>query len=222
MPFRAIVSALFVAAQAVAAVGATSYAQASDDMLFTPAAPVVYDWSGVYAGLSAGASWDEFDALIGTPPVRTTFDPSGFAAGAFTGVNFQNGPFVYGVEADINFKLGDDTGVIAGVPFTADSDWFATLRGRAGYAVDRYMFYGTGGLAVGDVSLSAPAASFSDTKVGWTIGAGIEAAITDNFTVRGEYLYTDLGKASGTLGGTPFSTEFDSHTVRAGVTYKFK
>ncbi len=218
----ALLAASLLAAIASATVARAADVQAPDSTPFTPAAPVVYDWSGVYAGLSAGASWQNFDTLFGTPAVGTNFDAGGFTGGAFAGVNFQNGPFVYGVEADASFNLGDDTALVAGVPLKAESDWFATLRGRAGYAVDRYMFYGTGGLAVGDVKISAPAGSSSDTKVGWTLGAGVEAALTDSFTVRGEYLYTDLGKSSGRIGGTPFSTEFDSHTLRAGVTYKFK
>ena len=218
---RAAAPALFTQIVAAPRLSARA-AQAADETAFTPAAPIVYDWAGLYAGASVGASFDAFDTLYGAPALGASLDPSGFTGGALAGVNFQNGAFVYGAEADINFKLGDDTAVVAGVPLTAKSDWFSTLRGRAGYAFDRYMLYGTGGLAFGDVELSTPGASVSETKVGWTLGAGLEAALTDNFTLRGEYLYTDLGKVEGSLAGTPFSTEFDSHTVRAGVTYKFK
>jgi outer membrane immunogenic protein len=220
---RTVVPVRFMVGLVVAAsvlVGGRAYS--ADATTFTPAAPVVYDWSGLYGGLTAGATWNRFDTAFGTPSVAASFDAAGFSGGALAGVNFQNGPFVFGVEADANFKLGDDTKILAGVPLTADSDWFATLRGRAGYAAGRYLFYGTGGLALGDVSIKSPAATYDDTRVGWAVGAGVEAAINDKFTVRGEYLYTDLGKASGTVGGTPFSTEFDSHTIRAGVTYKFK
>lgn len=226
MPVRTASHAFGVAALVAAALAlAVAPAQAADpveDPVFTPAAPVVYDWSGVYAGLTAGASWDQFDAAFGVPPVSASFDAAGFSGGILAGINFQNGPFVFGFEADANFRTGDETTMIAGVPVTADSDWFATLRGRAGYVFDRYMIYGTGGLAVGEAEVSIPGVSTSDTKAGWTVGAGLEAALSDNFTLRGEYLYTDLGKVDGTLAGTPFSTEFDSHTVRAGVTYKFR
>ncbi len=221
MIVRAAAPALIVPIVATALVAGPA-AQAADETAFTPAAPIVYDWTGVYAGATVGASFDAFDTLYGAPAIGTDIKSNGFTGGALAGVNFQNGAFVYGAEADINFKLGDDSAVVAGVPLTAKSDWFSTLRGRAGYAFDRYMLYGTGGLAFGDVSLSTPGASVSDTRVGWTLGAGLEAAISDNFTLRGEYLYTDLGKVDGTIGGTPFSTEFDSHTVRAGVTYTFK
>jgi len=221
MPIHAVARFVFLAAAMTMAATGALRAQTIDETMFTPATPVVYDWSGAYAGLTAGASWDSFDALLGVAPASASFDSSGFVAGVFAGMNFQNGPFVYGLELDASLKTGDDTQFVAGIPVTAQNDWFSTLRGRAGYAYDRYLFYGTGGLAFGDVEVSVPGASFGDTKVGWTAGAGIEAALNDNFTLRGEYLYTDLGKVSGGLAGSPFSTEFDSHTVRAGVTYKF-
>jgi len=220
--FSALTSSVVFAAIALSAVPAHAADQTVDETAFTPAAPILYDWAGLYAGVSVGASFDAFDSRYGVPSVSRSFDPTGASGGVLAGVNFQNGSFVYGVEADASFKLGDDTQVVAGIPMTAQNDWFSTLRGRAGYAIDNYLFYGTGGLAIGDVEVSGRGGSVSDTKVGWTLGAGVEAALTDNFTLRGEYLYTDLGTTDGTIAGSPFSTEFDSHTIRAGVTYTFK
>lgn len=196
-------------------------AQSLDQSLFTPAAPVVYDWSGAYAGLSAGATWETFETLIGTPSTRVNLDADGFSGGVYGGMNFSSGPVVFGVEIDASFTTGKDTAIVSGVPVTAQSDWFSTLRGRAGYALDRYLIYGTGGLAAGNVSIGTPAGSANESRFGWTIGAGVEAALNDRFTLRGEYLYTDLGSVDGTVGGSPFSAEFDSHTLRAGVTYRF-
>ncbi len=196
-------------------------AQSLDQSLFTPAAPVVYDWSGAYAGLSAGATWETFETLIGTPSTRVNLDADGFSGGVYGGMNFSSGPVVFGVEIDASFTTGKDTAIVSGVPVTAQSDWFSTLRGRAGYALDRYLIYGTGGLAAGNVSIGTPAGSANENRFGWTIGAGVEAALNDRFTLRGEYLYTDLGSVDGTVGGSPFSAEFDSHTLRAGVTYRF-
>lgn len=213
-------AALLAASMAVAGAPGAVRAQAAD--AFTPAAPVVYDWSGPYAGLSAGASWQTFDTAFGFVPTRGAFDATGFTGGIFAGIQAQSDRFVYGVETDINFNTGDDTRLIAGVPVTAENDWFSTLRGRVGYAAGNVLLYGTGGLAVGNVAVSAAGFSASDTRVGWTVGAGLEAALTANFTLRGEYLYTDLGKTDGTLGGVPFASEFDSHTVRAGITYRFR
>ncbi|TCT13644.1 outer membrane immunogenic protein [Tepidamorphus gemmatus] len=211
---------LLTASMAVAGASVAARAQAAE--AFTPAAPVVYDFSGPYAGLSAGASWQTFDAAFGFVPTPGAFDATGFTGGIFAGIQAQSDRFVYGAEADVNFNTGDETRVIAGVPVTAENDWFATLRGRVGYAAGNVLLYGTGGLAVGNVAVSGAGLSASDTRVGWTLGAGLEAALTNNFTLRGEYLYTDLGKTDGTLGGVPFASEFDSHTVRAGITYQFR
>lgn len=218
MSIRAFAPAALVAASL--AVAPLAQAQTAD--AFTPAAPVVYDWSGPYAGLSAGASWQTFDTAFGFVPLPGAFDATGFTGGIFAGIQAQSDQFVYGIEADFNFNTGDDTRLIAGVPVTAENDWFSTLRGRIGYATGNVLLYGTGGLAFGDVQISAGGASASDTRVGWTVGAGLEAALTDNFTLRGEYLYTDLGRTDGTIAGVPFASEFDSHTLRAGVTYRFR
>ncbi len=202
-------------------------AQAADPY-FTPpppvsyGAPMGYDWSGAYGGATVGAAWSSFDTVYGSPSSNFAFDSSGFSFGVLGGVAAQVQNFVFGLEADISFTDLDETRVITGTPITAEQDWISTFRGRAGYAFDRFQVYGTGGLAAGGVEVSVPGGSRSSTEFGWTLGAGVEAALTDNFTARAEYLYTDLGSASGTIAGNPFSTEFDSHTLRAGVTYRFR
>jgi outer membrane immunogenic protein len=119
-------------------------------------------------------------------------------------------------------------------------NWFGTLRPRFGYTVTPSMLvYGTGGLAYGDVSYSAntdfrPAftafypASVSKTKVGWTVGAGVEYAIAKNWTVKTEYLYMDLGDQSAigsSIGAAPFQVGYNwettAHIVNVGMNYKF-
>ena len=72
--------------------------------------------------------------------------------------------------------------------------WLATVRGRAGYAWDRILFYGTGGAAFGNVQTVAGALPYdSVTQTGWTAGAGVEWAFLPNWTAKVEYLYVDLG-----------------------------
>ncbi len=187
----------------------------------TPPAPVTYDFSGAYAGLTAGGQWSTFDTVFGGSP-KISSDVTSFTGGPIGGIAFQSDRIVYGIEADVSFNSGDTTELFSGIPVTTESDWFGTLRGRVGYAFDQAMIYGTGGVAAGGVKLTAPGGSDSSTEIGWTLGGGIEVPITDNFTARAEYLYTDLGSKSGTIAGTPFNSEFQSHTVRAGITYKFK
>jgi outer membrane immunogenic protein len=215
-------------AAAAGLVLASPPALAADPYFSAPApitygTPTVYDWSGAYVGLTLGRVWGSFDTTAGAPFNSSfSFDAGAVAIGALGGMTAQTGNFVFGVELDANFADVERTRIITGVPITAETDWFAAIRARAGYAFDRFLIYGTGGLATGRLELSVPWGSQSSRELGWTIGAGIEAALTDNFTARAEYLYTDFGTATGTLGGSPFSTEFDSHTLRAGIVYRFR
>ena len=122
---------------------------------------------------------------------------------------------------------------ISGCPggCTTQSDWLATVRGRAGYAWDRVLFYGTGGAAFGDLQAAAGVLPFnSTTQVGWTAGAGVEFAFTPNLTGKVEYLYVDLGSQSCAVascaGGTfaiPAVTTvpLTENVIRAGINYKF-
>ena len=74
------------------------------------------------------------------------------------------------------------------------STWLATVRGRAGWAWDRVLFYGTGGAAFGNVQAGGIGGPFdSATQTGWTAGAGVEWAFLPNWTAKVEYLYVDLG-----------------------------
>ncbi|WP_048708523.1 outer membrane protein [Microvirga massiliensis] len=133
----------------------------------------------------------------------------------------------------------------------SDVDWFGTVRARAGAAVDRFLVYATGGLAYGHVKTNVAAfptpaetVSFisnglvdinqvrdSDTRFGWTIGGGVEYAFTNNLTLKGEYLYVDLGDKRHIApavepalfrGSTmTASEETKFHVIRAGVNFKF-
>lgn len=118
--------------------------------------------------------------------------------------------------------------------------WWGTVRARLGYAAtERFLVYGTGGLAYGKVKTSYNySQSFGDefsselgfstskTKAGWTIGGGAEYAITNNWTFKSEYLYTDLGKANSKVNLYDFAesdvgSKVKFHTVRVGLNYKF-
>jgi outer membrane immunogenic protein len=122
-------------------------------------------------------------------------------------------------------------------------EWFGTVRGRAGLlATPKVLLYATGGLAYGSIKTSATLTGFnpnggalaafgsgSETRVGWTVGAGIEGMITQNWTAKLEYLYMDLGSFNaGTLSLAPaaliaanFNSRFTDHILRAGINYKF-
>jgi outer membrane immunogenic protein len=113
----------------------------------------------------------------------------------------------------------------------SELNYFGTARARIGYAADRVLWYATGGVAWGTnevgASLAAPglflAGTASDTHVGWTVGAGVEWALVDNWTAKVEYLYLDLGNAS-YLGGPAaggFNVDLTAHTVKVGLNYRF-
>ena len=193
-------------------------------------------------------------------PVATSSrgSDSGFIGGGQAGYNWQNGTFVYGVETDIDYiNLGGSGSTsTASANFNSttlttrrqDGDGFlGTFRGRLGYAgFDRTLLYVTGGLAYGDFGSRYTSATFTnglglttatygvdnndDVRVGWTIGAGLEYAITPNISLKGEYLYADLGRKNYTLVGTSSGTQgtsFSAHSdgstsiARVGLNYKF-
>jgi opacity protein-like surface antigen len=172
------------------------------------------------------------------------------------GYNQQWGSFVAGVEGDISWRHFSKTVATAGSPFltfpfgtaafttTVSTNWLATIRPRIGYAVDKALFYATGGVAIGDVKysnsyvglsplgfgLEFETAAASQTRVGWTVGAGIDYAVTPHWVVSGEYLHVDLGSLStsglATTGSTPtatfnVSTKLRSDIGRLGIAYKF-
>ncbi len=157
-----------------------------------------YDWTGPYVGLTGGYGW-------GTA--------SGWLGGAYAGYNFQVDPnWVVGLEGDLTFS--NRSAKVNGS--TVSNGWDSTVRGRVGYAYDRFLFYGTGGVAFGDVNATKP--SQSSTKVGWTLGAGIEAAVTSNVTTRLEYRHTDLGSTSFKGPGT---VNYTADDLMVGVGFKF-
>jgi len=180
------------------------------------AAPVQYapaaSWSGFYAGVFGGYNWGSFDATGGD------IDANGWSGGAFTGYNIQNGSVVYGVEADAGYSGTD--GTLGGVE--ARQTGFGSLRGRIGYAFDPVMIYGTGGLAITGAEVDDGTVSDSNTHLGWTVGAGAEALITENVFGRVEYRYSDYQSKEYTISGpATVSSGFSAHTVNAGIGLKF-
>jgi outer membrane immunogenic protein len=147
---------------------------------------------------------------------------NGFTGGVQAGYNFQHDNLVWGFEADFDYLglKGSKNGAgpfpstlpggAVGPPTTffttatsASTNWLITARPRLGWAMDNWLFYATGGLAIGQESFGqtlnvlAPFVSqnnFSATRVGWTVGAGFEYALTRQWSLKGEYLYVDLGK----------------------------
>ncbi len=103
------------------------------------------------------------------------------------------------------------------------NDWLSTIRLRGGIAADRVLFCVTGGGAFGDIRANVNGSTWNmETKAGWTAGAGIEAAFTDNWTARVEYLFVDLQDTTFNPPAIPVTVKFSNTLVRVGVDYKFR
>jgi outer membrane protein OmpA-like peptidoglycan-associated protein len=179
-------------------------------------------WSGPEVGIQGGYGW-------GPPSIG---NPDGGMGGGHAGYNWQMGSFVLGIEGDA--EGGDITGrhVIPGTGSVgSDMDFDASVRGKLGWAFDRFLVYGTGGVAFGDVEPhyfdTAGAALFSQSsmRVGWTAGGGLGYAFTPNWDGSIEYRYIDLGTADHTFhsaaGTESFHSEFEYNIIQVGLTYRF-
>lgn len=216
----------FVFAAAFAAVSVTTVSAADLSTPYKPS-PAVYSpasafsWSGFYAGANVGYGWA--DMAAGGPAQRL----QGLLGGVQVGYNYDLGGVVLGLEGDLQLsgvKHTETAGVATG---TFSVDQFGTLRGRVGLAADRFLPYVTGGLAVANnhININGGGANYDESKVsvGWTIGAGVEFAASDNITIKAEYLYADFGKASfaGPAGLAAADVTTKASIVRTGVNFKF-
>jgi outer membrane immunogenic protein len=189
--------------------GAACAADLPHPSYYTATAPLsAYSWTGLYLGGNLGYEW----GATSNNPTR----PSGFAGGAQAGYNLQTGQFVFGGEADIQLSGANDTFA----PWKFSNPWFGTLRGRAGYAVNNFLIYGTAGIAFGELQAQTVGLlSESHTNVGWAAGAGVEAGIAANWSAKVEYLFVDLASSTYALTGT--SNGLSASLFRMGVNYHF-
>ena len=202
-----------VGAAALVAAGWTASAEAAD-LNYGQRAPYTvnqplnaYSWAGPYLGANLGYEWGS----VSNNPAK----PSGFVGGVQAGYNFQSGPWVFGVEGDIQAAGADDTFA----PWKFSNPWFGTLRGRAGYAFGNVLFYGTAGLAFGELRAQTFGWTESHTTAGWTGGVGAEVGFAPNWSAKLEYLYIDLSTSQFAITGV--SNGYSASVVRAGVNYHF-
>lgn len=189
--------------------------------VYVPPAPI-FTWTGIYVGGQIGYGWlngnnnfTGFDPVTGFGVATNVGGTAnGVIGGANVGYNYQINQFVIGLEGTVDGTSISNTAV-ANVPLlggtfgvTANSSIpiEGSIRGRLGFAWDRALIYATGGVAFGGFNTNfngfgvgaggVPifgSTSVSDTRVGWTVGGGIQYAVTNNWSVRAEYRYTDFG-----------------------------
>ncbi|PRX10406.1 UNVERIFIED_ORG: outer membrane immunogenic protein [Martelella mediterranea] len=219
----------------VVAYGATCLPASAADLILRPSLqPAPYRqapaaaayWTGPYAGVEGGFSWsDARGTLSGLGSDDTDFD--GANATLFAGYNRQMGNIVVGLEGDASYSWGKrsfPTGL--GFDYDLGSDWSGSLRGRLGYSAGNALFYVTGGAAVANVYARTHNVSISDTLFGYTVGAGLDYAFTDNVFGRLEYRYTgypdqDAVDDLASLAGVDAKIKMHNHAVKAGIGVKF-
>jgi outer membrane immunogenic protein len=211
---------------------------------------VATELSGEWGNLLNPLNQVDRDALL--PLVNGGHGNTGAIGGAAAGYNWQLNSLLFGVEADYSALDGESstTGTVMGIsPYrvdtTTDIDWVATLRGRVGVALDRSLVYVTGGLAVGEPQFNQTITQLNfpyvqtdashATRAGWVVGAGLEHALDDDWSLRLQYLHVDLGSDSaGTAGVCPppnvavcavytasYKVGFALDSVTAGINYRF-
>jgi outer membrane immunogenic protein len=223
-----------------------------------PAVVEAFSWTGCFVGghvgaiqndstLTAHAEDGASPAVVAATTHKYHANNTSFTGGVQYGCNKQFGQLLLGLDSSFSWAGINQTftafhptvpGVVAGYTetFSQQLDWYSTTRARLGWAHDRWMVFVAGGLATGTVESKYSAAFFGSTfagsedkfRFGWTIGGGLEFALSQNWFVRGEYLYVDLGdfsykNFSAASPGSSFRADVDTkfHVARVALSYRF-
>jgi outer membrane immunogenic protein len=194
-----------------------------------PPPPPLFTWAGLYLGAQIGYGWGT-DTVTQHPfGFGTNFTPNGVVGGGYAGYNFQFNQLVLGLEGDVEGTGISRTFSPGGPVYNTSIPAQGSIRARLGVAFDRVLLYATGGAEFAGFRTTV-SGIFSDqssqTRTGWTVGGGLEYAITPNWLLRAEYRYADFGSFTQatpfTFGpGSSVSHHETENAVRAGVSYKF-
>jgi outer membrane immunogenic protein len=184
-------------------------------LLAAPAAAVAQsgpapNWTGVHAGVHAG---------VGAGSVRGGSATGGLIGGQ-VGFNAQADRVVLGVEGDITASGFEHKGLNGGGQ-TFRQKWVGSVRGRGGYAFDQVLVYGTVGVTAASNEVSDVGGKADKNTLGWAVGAGAEAKITERVSVRGEVLHYALGTGTYTTPVATYRLDSRNNVLRAGVNYRF-
>lgn len=209
-----------ILALGVAAVATISPAHSADSIL--PGSPGVVDvsgrWDGVHVGAFAGYGWGTvFDDDASLALTNDTLDLAGWMAGVEAGASFSlsNG-IVVGVVGDVAWSGigGEQAGTLL-----FDVNWIGSARGRLGYDGGMFLPYLTAGAAFAGTRANDGSGDKA-AHLGWTVGAGVEFAVTDDLSVDVHYRYSDYGPADYAL-TAPEELELITQTVQMGLVWRF-
>ena len=222
--------------------------------VYAPPPPIpVFTWTGFYVGGQVGYEFGRSTALASSPVIgglaANSGSKNGVIGGGHVGYLFSTqslpvlGSFfggasgfgtggVFGIEGDVDGTSARTSYLLGGIGNSARENIQGSVRGRLGVAFDRVLVYATGGAAFGDLrntyvnTLTGGFDNYSHTRVGYTVGGGVEYAFTNNFSLRAEYRYTDFGSftdnlANSTGGGVNVRHRETDNRVQAGFSYKF-
>ncbi|ACB93767.1 outer membrane protein [Beijerinckia indica] len=224
-------SSIVIMASSVAALAADLPNRAAPPTVpYLPPSPA-FSWTGVYLGGQIGYQFGR-DSITAPGLFSVGHSPNGVVGGAHIGFNYQVSQFIVGFEGDVNGSSysGSVFNPVFRTQLTSRIPVDGSLRGRIGAAWDRVLVYATGGAAFASIkhgyigsSLVPGSATLTNDRVGWTVGGGVEYAMTDNWSVRVDYRYTDYGNISdfpGTI-TVPRIHHETNNRVQAGFSYKF-
>jgi outer membrane immunogenic protein len=185
-------------------------------------APAGSAWEGLYAGGHSGYAFGHFEE----DGFGDTDDVQGSLRGVQIGYNWQSGSWVYGLETDFALSQAeandDDDDIDADLDLErVGLDYVGTVRARVGWEAGRFLLFGTGGFAYGGLELYDDGDSERTSQVGWAAGAGVEYKLTENSSLKVDYLFTDLGDETVDVDGDVRDIDFDTHLVRVGANYRF-
>ena len=189
----------------------------------------IYDWSGWYVGAHAGFDWGRARVSNNGVLTESSVPMDGAIGGLLAGINWQHDALIFGLEADIGASALRGHGTVAAivpiVPNQYDVDLSGNIRGRLGFAVvPRTLLFAAAGVALANFEFrenSGPN-SVKSALIGWTAGAGVDHAFTNNFIGRFEYLYADYGNRNFNASPSDFyNIGFRTQTVRSALIWKF-
>lgn len=209
-------------------------AVAADMPLKAPVFKAVYNWTGFYLGGHVGYGGGSFGPGTNPLPEQGVFLPhsitgliGGYQAGYIR--QFSN-HVVLGIEADASFTSPLDAPALTSAPFNTTLDYVGTVRGRIGYAFGTLLPYVTGGFAWGHSHVNVNdggrnvVSSPGQYQPGWTAGAGVEFAVSGNWSAKAEYDYIDLSRRMYDLSGfglPGINVDPNIHLVKFGLNYRF-
>jgi outer membrane immunogenic protein len=237
-----------VGAIAIAIAGSAVAADLRPPPVYLPPPPI-FSWTGLYMGGQIGYAWgsdpiNEVDQTGATAPAFFNIQPNGVIGGAHVGYNLQIAQWVAGLEGTVDGSslsgTASDVQPTGGVAMSVRTEVQGSIRARVGVAFDRVLIYGTGGVAFAgfDDNYSGAGPTFSlneqdsKTRTGWTVGGGIDYAVTNNWSIGVEYRYSDFGRSTDypsiagaggviTDGNVFFTHHLTESQVQAIFSYKF-